>query len=55
MTDEISDWVAENPELLAGALLHGDPHVRAFALVLLRHGGTKREKQAVIEEVEELC
>lgn len=56
MSNDIQEWVTENRELLATTLRHSeDPYIRACALVLLRHGGSERDKEAVKREVEEVC
>lgn len=50
---EIRLYVKENLDLLADVLSHSqDPYARACALVLLKRGGTKRDVEAVKEEID---
>jgi hypothetical protein len=54
--DEITQWVRENHDLLADVLRQGeDPYARACALVMLKHGATRRDIELVKEEIDEQC
>lgn len=53
MSDDIVTYVRENRDIIAGVLRHSqDPYARACALVLLTHGGSERDVEAIKEEVE---
>jgi len=53
-TEDIRDYVRENRDEIAHVLRHSqDPYARACALVLLREGGTERDAEKIIQEVEE--
>jgi hypothetical protein len=53
MSDDIATYVRENQDIIAGVLRYSqDPYARACALVLLTHGGSERDVEAIKEEVE---
>ena len=48
--EDVEQYVAENTELLARILAHGDAEARGYALAALANGGTVEK----IERVQEL-
>lgn len=53
MSDDIAAYVRENHDMIADVLQYSqDPYARACALVLLKHGGSERDIEAIKEEVE---
>lgn len=53
MSDDIAAYVRENRDIIADVLQYSqDPYARACALVLLKYGGSKRDVEAIKEEIE---
>lgn len=51
--EDIREYVRENRDLIAGVLRHSqDPYARACAFVLLKHGGTERDIEAIEADLE---
>lgn len=52
-TKDIEQFVDQNMDLIAEVLKHSEePYARAVALVLLKHGSSDPELDAVIQELE---
>lgn len=52
--DEIEQYVAENRDLLARMLVHGDTEARGHALALLANSGTTEDFEKVEREFNKL-
>ena len=52
--EDVEQYVAENTDLLARILAHGDAEARGYALAALANGGTVEEIDRVQELLEEL-
>lgn len=49
------DFVKGNRPLISDVLRYSqDPYARAWALVLLKHGGTERDVRAIEEDLDEI-
>lgn len=53
--DELDRYVKENSEFLTRLLRHGNDEAQGYALALLANGGSDRDVDAVIQELENLC
>lgn len=52
--DELDRYVKENREFLTRLLRYGEEEAQGYALALLANGGTDRDVDAVIQELENL-
>ena len=50
---DVREFVRRNRDLIADVLQYSqDPYSRACAFVLLKHGGTERDVDAIVEDLE---
>lgn len=53
-SSDVDQYVRRNRDQISDILRHSDdPYARACALVLLKHGGSEPELDAVIEELKQ--